>query len=186
MPTALDTSHQTVIEHWETITRMIECRKQVESYLMQCVVAAFERCRKRTPELLGAIEEKRKDRYVQFTQASAEKSEKSDSPLFGFGVEHISAAGILGISGAEPLKFYVFTSHREKVAMRLRDAAEPPRGFVTASGREQRDGYVHQAELPPLAKEEFCDPQRLERHFAEPLTNLVEWYRANQQRLLVM
>ena len=182
MTTMLDASHKTAIEHWETITRMKECQEEVENHLWKCVVAVFKRCQRTNSGLLSEPQERRKDRYVQFELTSANKSGGAGSH-FAFGVEQISAASVLGI-GAERVMFYVYTSCDENTAKRLCAVTDPPLGFARANLDWDQGSYVHKMELPPLKWEQFCDPQQLDRNFSVPLTNLVEWYRANKQRLL--
>jgi hypothetical protein len=183
MSNELHADHHVIIEHWETISRMMQCRDEVDNRLMKCVFAVFERCRKENPGLFGPPEQNLKQRWVQLAPVSLEKWKGDDSaPRFVLGVEHIGTAGILGISGAEPLEFYVYTSHGESVAKLLRAAAPVPTGFNTSLNTHD---YVHRMELPPLTKTEFLDFRRLDQHFAEPLKCLVEWYRANERGLKI-
>lgn len=174
----LDDSHKSVIENLETITRMKECSEEVERYLVERATAVFERCSREHPSVFGKVIERNEygNRYINMPLTVMEK----DAP-FVLGVEQVWTAGILGLPSAEPLTYYVYSLVSPTAARNLQAAAPAPRGFVPQGNR---DSYIHAMALSPMSKDDFLDPAKVERHFADPLQTLCEWCNTYQLQLL--
>ena len=185
MTIKLDASHQSVLEHWETITQMKDCCAQVERSLMKVarkILSTLHQSNRNHFEPDEAIE---KDGWLSLNPNRFLKWKDSGAPLLAFGVEYISVEGVLHLGSESPCSSYVYSPYRADKAIndsstdQLVSIVPPPSGFEQTFDIPNR-GYIFQKVLPALTPKEFCNPTKLEQHLTDPLVTLIEWYKANE------
>ena len=183
----LDASHQCVLKHWETITKMNACRNQVDPCLKEFALKVCSALHSKHKSDFERQEFTLKEGWFYLNPTYFQKWKNSDEALLSLGVERISAENLLQVDNANPCLAYVYSPYRagtknDTSTNQLISIASPPSGFESTFDVPYR-GYVFTKELPALTPEDICNPAKLEHYFTDPLVTLIEWYNANKSTI---
>ena len=107
--------------------------------------------------------------------------------MITLGIEEFSVESILHFSETR-CAAYVHSPYRadkaikDDITERLASVTPPP-GFTLLFDGPNR-GYIFRQELPALSPSEFCDQAKLESYFADPMSVLLQWYKASEAAII--
>ena len=176
----LDPSHQCVLEHWETISKMIECRYQVQRQLTEFVGAACREVHTGHQGSFAIVDQiNSNESYFQLIPSVLLDWKSSGCALLALGIEHISVESLFNIG--EPFSAYVYSAYRADKSVNDNSTDElllslaAPSGF-TRTGNANNRGYLFELVPPIVTPADFCDSEKLRRHLIDPLVTLLNWY----------
>jgi hypothetical protein len=184
----LDASHECILNKWEIINEMIACRDQVERYLKALAGTVCGAVYGRHATTFSAGDDIDKHCWFELNPKRLANWKNSGSPLLHIGIEKISAAGLLHLTGSDPCFAYVASNFRsgikeDRTTDKLDLVAEPPSGFERSLDVPDR-GFIFRKVLPALTPKDFLDSAKLGQYFTEPLNTLVDWYKSNESTIL--